>query len=67
MWLAGCATETSDRRTICPPIVSYPAEFQARAANELDQLPDQSAVAVLVTDYSKMRSACRALTHTQGL
>lgn len=52
---AACATVRSD----CPPLVSYPAAFQARAAAGLGRAAPE--VQQLVTDYSKMRDACRAL------
>jgi hypothetical protein len=45
--LTGCATGASERRitTVCPPVVEYSREFQARAAEELGGLPDGSAIA----------------------
>jgi hypothetical protein len=58
--LAGCVTGGSSRVT-CPPLVTYSREFQRTAAAALDQLPPGSPVGVLVTDYSKLRDACRAI------
>jgi len=43
----------------CPPLTTYSAEFQKRAAQQLRALPPASPVAVLVTDYGKIRDACR--------
>nr|WP_246220574.1 hypothetical protein [Parvibaculum indicum] len=42
--LTGCATAASDPRvaTVCPPVVEYGREFQARSADELDLLLDGS-------------------------
>ena len=50
--LSGCATVGSDTRvtTVCPPVVEYNREFQARAADELDLLPDGSAIAELLSE-----------------
>ena len=61
-WLTGCATGISEPRTntICPPVVAYTREFQARAAEELDLLPDRSAIAEIVADYTVMRDQARA-------
>ncbi len=60
--LTGCATVASDLRvtTICPPVVEYSREFQARAAGELDLLPDGSAIAEMMSDYAVMRDQARA-------
>lgn len=59
--LTGCATVTSEPRmaTVCPPVVEYGREFQARAADELDLLPDGSAIAEMLSDYSVMRDQAR--------
>ena len=40
--LSGCATVGSEPRivTVCPPVVEYSREFQARAAEELGLLPE---------------------------
>ena len=55
--LTGCATVASDPRvaTVCPPVVEYSREFQARAAEELGMLPDGSAIVEMIADYSVMR------------
>ena len=34
------------------PVVEYSREFQPRAADELDLLPDGSAIAEMLSDYS---------------
>lgn len=57
MLLTGCNATISS----CPPLASYPREFQARAAAELRRLPKDSAIGGLVTDYGKFRDACRAI------
>ena len=60
--LSGCATVTSEGRAVrtCPPVVDYSREFQARAAEELDVLPDGSAIVEMMSDYSVIRDQARA-------
>ena len=60
--LTACATVASDTRvtSVCPPVVEYNHEFQARAADELDLLPEGSAIAEMLADYSVMRDQARA-------
>lgn len=60
--LAACATATSELRmaTVCPPVVEYSREFQARAADELDLLPEDSAIAEMLANYSVIRDQARA-------
>lgn len=60
--LTGCATVASDVRvaTVCPPVVEYSRDFQARAADELHLLPEGSAIAEMLADYSVMRDQARA-------
>lgn len=59
--VTGCATVDSEPRivTVCPPVVEYSREFQARAADELMLLPDPSAVAEMMSDYAVMREQSR--------
>ncbi len=59
--LTGCATVASDPRvaTVCPPVVEYSRDFQARAADELDLLPEGSAIAEMLSDYAVMREQAR--------
>ena len=60
--LSACATGGSEPRiaTVCPPVVEYSREFQARAAEELGMLPSRSAIAEMLADYSVMRDQARA-------
>lgn len=60
--LTACATGGSEPRivTVCPTVVEYSREFQARAAYELALLPDGSAIAEMLADYSVMRDQARA-------
>lgn len=57
IWLSGCATGASDGGGlgVCPPVVEYSREFQARAANELELLPEGSAIDEMMVDYAVMR------------
>lgn len=62
IWLAGCAAGSSDRPAValCPPVTPYDAAFLARAADEVDALPDGSALAAMIADYGVMREQARA-------
>ena len=42
------------------PVVEYCREFQARAADDLGMLPEGSAIAEMLSDYSVMRNQARA-------
>jgi hypothetical protein len=57
MLLSSCGQVVSNA---CPPLINYSASFQAKAADQLDRLPEGSPVVVLVTDYGKQRDAIRA-------
>ena len=41
-------------------MVDYSREFQARAAEELARLPEESAVAEMLADYAVMREQAAA-------
>lgn len=49
-----------DNNTVCPPVVEYTRELQARVADELDLLPERSAIAEMLADYSVMRTQVRS-------
>lgn len=66
--LGGCAggsmSQTQQKQVAlviskCPVLKQYTKEQMKKAAMELKSLPSESQVAVLVTDYSKLRDACR--------
>jgi len=67
--LSACAAEDSSA-FLPPPLVDYPAAFQARAAEELEALPpacplhapgdDCSGLARLIEDYGELRARVRA-------
>ena len=61
MTLGGCSSSgTASRPAACDWLVPYAPAFQARAATELDALPDHSAVRVLIEDYGELRARIRA-------
>jgi hypothetical protein len=62
--LHGCATAqsaTAPAVTVsCPPTVDYTLPFEQQVAKELGQLPQNSAVGVMIADYGRERAALRA-------
>lgn len=60
--LTGCAKAGFEVGGLaaCPPVVEYSREFQARAAEELEMLPDGSAVVEMMEDYAVIRDQARA-------
>lgn len=70
LMLAGCATmnqaEIAQTKTLviakCPVLKNYSKERLKKAAAELESLPSDSELTALLTDYSKLRDACRAIT-----
>lgn len=57
--LTGCATANSDS-AVCPPVIEYSPEFQGRLADELEALPEGSALERAMIDYGRVRSELRA-------
>jgi hypothetical protein len=52
---------SSERVTgVCPPVVGYDAGFQTRAAEEVQTLPEGSAVVEMLSDYAVMREQARS-------
>jgi hypothetical protein len=60
LWLTGCATGGSDARAPCPPVVDYTAEDQARAADEVESLPEGAVIVRMLGDYAVLRDQARA-------
>ncbi len=59
--LSACATVSSERVVgVCPPVVEYDTGFQARAAEEVQALPDGSAIVEMLSDYAVMREQAGA-------
>jgi hypothetical protein len=69
LMLGGCATTSPKQESQlalviskCPVLVQYSPDQLKQAAKELKTLPSKSQVGKLVTDYGKLRDACRAIT-----
>ena len=60
-WLTGCATAgfEANGAAVCPPVVDYSRELQARAAEELAMMQDGSAIVEMMGDYAVMRDSAR--------
>lgn len=60
--MSGCVPVSSEPGGLaaCPPVVEYSREFEARAADELTLLPELSAIAEMLSDYTVMRDQVRA-------
>jgi hypothetical protein len=64
--LTACASVTPERVTLayskCPVLKQYTEEQLKKAASEMKQLPSESQIASMITDYGKLREACRIAT-----
>ena len=60
LWLTGCAMGGSDTRAPCPPVVEYTAADQARAADEVEALPNGAVIVRMLSDYAVLRDQVRA-------
>ena len=60
LWLTGCATGGFDGQGTCPPVVEYTADDQARAADEVETLPEGAVVVRMLSDYTVLRDQARA-------
>lgn len=64
LFLAGCAT-SQQTQTLniavnkCPTLKQYTKEQMIVAAGEIRNLPSSSQINAFITDYSKLRDACR--------
>ena len=58
--LIGCATVGSEAQAPCPPAAPYSAADQARAASEVEALPENATVVRMLSDYAVMRDQARA-------
>lgn len=57
---SGCARVDSEPGA-CPPVVAYPAEFQARGSTEIEALlPPGTAIETMLADYHVMRQQAAA-------
>lgn len=60
LWLTGCAMAGSDARAPCPPVVEYTSAEQARAADEVEALPQGAVIVRMLADYVVLRDQARA-------
>ncbi|WP_404811414.1 hypothetical protein [Gemmobacter serpentinus] len=60
LWLTGCATAGSETRAPCPPVVEYSSGNQARAADEVEALPEGAVIVRMLSDYAVLRDQARA-------
>ena len=60
--LSACATGGSEAQptTVCPPVIEYDQAVLERAADELNLLPEGSAIEQMLRDYAVMRDQARA-------
>ena len=59
LWLTGCAKAGFETQVPCPPVVEYTTADQARAAAEVDMLPEATMVARMLSDYAVLRDQAR--------
>ena len=48
-------------KTVCPPLVNYSKADQEQAADSIEALPPGNVLPRILTDYAKLREACRAI------
>ena len=59
----GCGRGISEHGA-CPPVIKYPAEFQRRAAAEVEVLPAGAAIEGMLVDYHVIREQAEACSGT---
>ncbi|MDA3889444.1 MAG: hypothetical protein PF443_11760 [Allgaiera sp.] len=61
LWLGACAMGGSDRPgQVCPPVVEYSAADQARAAAEIEAVPEGAMVVQMLSDFAVLRDQSRS-------
>jgi hypothetical protein len=58
--LSGCATDGSDTRAPCPPLVEYNATDQSRTATDIETLPEGAIMIQMMSNYAVLREQARA-------
>ena len=58
--LSACAMVGSEQQAPCPPVVQYTSAEQARAADEVDALPEGAMVVRMLGDFAVLRDQARA-------
>ena len=60
IFLTACARVGSENpRSACPPVVEYSREEQARVANEVALLPEETLIVGWLADYAVLRNQAR--------
>lgn len=57
--LSACGMDGSETQESCPPIVDYTMVEQARAADEVEALPDGLITIRMLGDYAVLRDQAR--------
>jgi len=55
LFLSACATIGSEAQAPCPPVAEYSVTDQARAAAEVEALPEGAMVVRMLSDYAVLR------------
>lgn len=63
--LTACATAPSRPSVVCPPVVAYDHDFQARLADDIQRLPPGAALERAMLDYARLRDQARACAASQ--
>ena len=50
----------SETSTPCPPVVEYASVERARAADEVEALPEGAVIVRMLSDYAVLRDQARA-------
>jgi len=57
---SACAAVSSEQVIgACPPVIEYDTGFLAKAAEEVQVLPEESAVVEMLSDFAVMREQAR--------
>ena len=61
LWLSACAMGGFEGSVqVCPPVVKYSTADQARAAEEVEALPEDAVVVAMLSDYTVLLDQARA-------
>lgn len=58
--LTGCEMGGSDAQTPCPPVADDTATDEARAADEVEAMPEGAVIVRMLSDYAVLRDQARA-------
>lgn len=58
--LSACATASSESPALSGFVKQYPPSVLSQAADELEALPPDSALALMIADYGVLRAQLRA-------